>query len=197
MTEKHRNPTLMDALPYSDPPAPEQYEEYAAKLVEEEMKRVQAPRERTLPPLKFRTASMQKAYEQQQSGNSPRFSFTEQPVVTPKSKNVEEWRQAVKRARTEYERERMRGVALQVEKDTSRVGNQYKAWNALLDAELKIQQSVLQAQQKTVEAVNIRRQQHQQGAGRRLQVLDTQFKSLREKQAQLRSAIAEMEAELK
>lgn len=196
---------ILDALPYADPPLPEDYEQYALGLIEKQMKQSLPPSTTSLPEIRFRSPLMQSEYDNQAlssspSSRSPRFvasAFSHQlPTALPSdTASPEEWKQAVQQARISHEKERIRGILLQVEKDAM-IGQQWKQHNEQLARTLELRQQALASQQQAVQDINLRRQQNQQQAGKRLQVLETQRHDLVKKQRQLRTAIADIEEEL-
>ena len=192
---------VLDSLPYVDPVPPEDYEQYALALIEDEMKRQKPPSSavvKELAPLNFRTPLFQSEYEKVSQGKPL------EPLVLPSSpppvdvsdcNDKDSLMEAVQQARIEYEKERIRAVTLQIEKETG--VSQWKQWNdQVLNPLLQQNQAVLERQKLSVEQINARRQEQQQGIGKRLQVLETQYHDLVQKQFQLRQAIAGLEQEL-
>lgn len=184
---------LFDALPYVDE-LNEQYEQYALSLIEEEMNRMATPRGDRVPKLNCRTQIMQTEWEKRTAGETE--SFTMPSVKRPSSKDsLDEWKEAVKRARTTYEAERIRSINLEVDRDTM-AGKKWKNHNEKLGRLVQAQKDMFAAQQRKVQEINQRRQQSQMKTGQHLKVLETQYQELVAKQQTLKSAIAQLENEL-
>lgn len=187
-------PTVIDALPYIDP-VNDDYEQYALALIEEKMKTTRAP---TLPPLlemRFRTEFLRAEYEKRERGEEPtKFEPSPTTLATPLGSSIDEWRAAVARARIAYETERQRSMVLEVEKEEA--GYLWKAYNEQSAATHAFLQQALEAHRQALEEINHSRQQHQQGTGRELQVLTTQYESLLRKREQLERAIERLQNEL-
>lgn len=190
---------VLDSLPYVDPVPPEDYEQYALSLIEEEMKHHKPPAAVTkeLAPVNFRTPLFRSEYEKVSQGKPV------EPLVLPSppmdvsdcSDNRDSLMEAVQQARIAYEKERIRAMTLQIEKETG--VTLWKQWNdQVLNPLLQQNQDMLERQKLLVEQINARRQEQQQGMGKKLQVLETQYHDLVQKQFQLRQAIAGLEQEL-
>lgn len=185
--------SLFDSLPYVDE-LNEQYEQYALTLIEEEMKRMATPRGDRVPKLTYRTLIMEKEWEKRVAGETE--SFTLPSVKRPSSSaSLEEWKRALKRARTAYEAERIRSINLEVDKDNM-AGKKLKHHNEKLGKLVQAQKDMLAAQQKKVQEINQRRQQSQIKTGQHLKVLETQYQELVAKQQVLKGAIAQLKSEL-
>ncbi|GAX13334.1 pre-mRNA-splicing factor SPF27 [Fistulifera solaris] len=185
--------SLIDSLPYVDE-LNQQYEQYALSLIEEEMQRMAAPRGEHVPKLTCRTPMMQKEWEKRVAGKTE--TFIAPSVKRPSSKaSLEEWKEAVKRARIAYEAERIRSICLEVDKDPM-AGNKWKLHNEKLGKLVQAQKDILAEQQKKVQDINQRRQQSQTKSGQQLKVLEIQYQELVAKQQNLKSAIAQLESEL-
>lgn len=185
--------SLFDSLPYVDELS-EQYEQYALSMIEEEMKRMAAPRGDRVPKLNCRTQIMEKEWNKRVAGETE--SFVSPSVKRPSEEgSLEEWKQAVKQARIAYEAERIRSINLEIDKD-SMAAKKWKDHNEKLGKLVQAQKDMLSAQQKKVQEVNQRRQQSQMKAGQQLKVLESQYQELAAKQQLLKGAIAELENEL-
>jgi hypothetical protein len=184
-----RQTVVLDSLPYIDP-VQDDYEQYALALIEEEMSKTRPPAERKPKEIHFRTSLLQAHYEKRKT-EGPLPTFTEEPVRTPpEGATAQDWNQAVRQARTAYEKERIRGILLQIDD----VGKQWKEHNDMLSKEFIMQQQSVMRQRQAVEQINLRRQQtQQQQNGHQLQALETQYRELLTKQFQLKNAIAEMQ----
>jgi hypothetical protein len=132
---------LMDSLPYVDA-TPEDYEEYAAALIEEEMKTFHpvmnhhhhhsvstTMQQQPVMTLTFRTPLMEKEYQRLVDGDGDLNSHGEAQararaltwldsthILTPPSKKDrwEEWKRAIQEAKVAYESERVRHMTLEV-----------------------------------------------------------------------------------
>jgi hypothetical protein len=182
-----------DSLPYVDK-SHQGYEEYAATLVEQEMKRLAPRTVEPLPPMRFRSRMMQGEVERLAADRaSPTISSdTNASELTPPDQDtVSAWEDAVRRAKIAYEKERLRKTLLKLSKDGA-VAEQWKQMNALLDKLKSDLEQELQQQKGRVDAVNLQRQEEQQKMGHELHVLSTQYEQLVQKTKQLKEAIAEM-----
>jgi len=199
---------LLDGLPYIDQ-VREEYEDYAAALVEQEMQQRSASQEQLHPSLlrsklpdktnrtpllETECASKESSAEQRQS-SQPVPDLDRPALDPPSSENVEEWRRAVRRARLAYESERLRAQTLAAEKDESS-----QLWQDLVKQQLASRDVLQQAVQRTreeLQAVNKQRQDDQQQVkGRELQRLETQYWALIRKQHDLKCAIAALQRDL-
>lgn len=187
--------TMNDSLPYVDA-SNEEYEDYAAQLVEEEMKRL-APRQmEPLPPLRFRSPLMQGEYQRLSTDRqSPAVTDSVFPQ-TPAEDTIEAWEAAVRQAKIAYEKERLRKMLLKLSKEGSTV-EQWKHMNTGLEKMKSDLEKMLQEQKARVDAVNLQRQNEQQKMGQELHILSTQYDGLIDKTQQLRQAIAELKEELR
>ena len=187
---------VLDALPYVEQ-LHEDYEQYALALIDDELKK--QPTSSSMPKQsepKFRTSLMQTEYEAATNRLGPLVPFTSDSVLEPPVKNgssVQEWQDAVQKARTAYERERIRSLSLTIAKETATM--QHKAYNEMLRARVQEQSQLLERQQQVVEELNLQRQQNQQGTGQKLHVLETQYNDLVQKLFSLRNAVATLEAQ--
>ena len=195
--KRQTSSVVLDALPYADGPVSEKYEEYALSLVEEEMKKSAAPRLAPLPSIRFRSSTMKSEYTTRGSNRPPLdFLFNNTLPPTPGDEaKAEEWKEAVKKARVAHEKERVRAIVLEVEKD-ARVAQQWNKHNGTLSTKLELQQESLANKRQKVQDINMRRQQTQQQAGKKIRVLEMQYYELIKKQQQLHGAIQDIEQEL-
>lgn len=204
---------ILDALPYVDL-LDEEYEQKAFAMIEEEMSKYggkaigtkkKSSSATILPAIRFRTDIMESEFRQRMEsrGNTSaadRYLFlVEQPFTTAASEpgvtaTLAEWQDAIKRARVAYEKERIRSILLDIDKE--KCPAHWKEYNDILQQELQIQEQLLMENQRAIETVNLRRQQSQQQVGRKIQMLEAQCHSLKEKQRNLKIAIASLEEEL-
>jgi len=195
--EEEPSTVVLDALPYVDP-VNEDYEQYAIALVEEEMKKLPAPKSIPVPPIKFRTELMKGEYKQRtnRSGTFQPIDFSSTLSAPENGKDVEAWKEAARNARVAYETERLRGILLELDKEGLSAA-QWKQYNTLLAKCQEFLQKLLSEQRETVREVNLSRQQSQQQSGQELQVLTTQYGSLVQKLYQLKQAIYELEQQVR
>lgn len=188
---------VLDSLPYIDPIPPEDYEQYALALIEEEMQRQQQPPTLAeLAPVNFGTTLFQSEYEQVSKGNPL------EPLVLPSPpedvsncNDKNSLMEAVQQARVAYEKERIRSMTLQIDNETG--VSRWKQWNdSVLTPLLQQNQEMLEQQKLSVEQINARRQEQQQRVGKRLHVLETQYRDLVQKRLKLQEAIASIERSL-
>jgi DNA repair exonuclease SbcCD ATPase subunit len=195
--EPQNAPTaFLDALPYIDP-ANEEYDAMALALVEEEMRNVKGRPAEDLHPIKFATPMFEQEYERrsQREGPLPAMPFGESHKRNNNElTDIEDLREAVKRARVAYEKERLREFQLNVEKNESSI--LWKAQVEHLNQQLAVSQQRLELQRRTVEQINALRQQEQEGYGKVLDRGTRQFQELVSKRRQLQDAIAQLEEEL-
>ena len=187
---------LMDSLPYVDVPN-EDYEQYALALIEAEMK-VMAPRSLPeLAPIKFRTPAMEQEYQRYVvSGGQP--DPIEVPTSTPTAPSdgtLDNWSDAVHKARIEYESERLRGINLEVKKDAG-AALLWKGFNGNLDHDMQSMLSLLQQQKERVEQINLQRSQDQEKAGQQLSILINQYQEALQRRFQLHHATLVLEQEV-
>jgi hypothetical protein len=197
MSEDRPQPIMarLDALPYIDS-MDEDYHAHALSLVEAEMETLHAPAADVQPleAIRIRTEIFESEYEQrmQRDGPLPALLVSESSSVGVDSDDIEQVRAAVKRARIAYEKERLREVALSVERDESSVH-----WKNYLDRCLTPQHAALQAelerQRSIVEQVNLKRQREQEDFGRDLDRKSRQYNDLIAKRIQLQLAISQLE----
>ena len=185
----------MDSLPYIDQ-IHEDYEHYAASLIEEEMEKLDpaksALKVNPLPPMKFRSAILQNEYKYvAETGETPSDRPTYHSDLQPPSDDsLASWEDAVKRAKIALEKERIRGTMLELEKEGVTAG-QWKSFNEMLH-NVGIEK-VLKLQQQRVDKINIDRQEYQEHVGNDLYRLTSQYHQLVDKVYQLKSAVATME----
>jgi hypothetical protein len=194
------NSIILDSLPYVDA-VHEDYEEYALALIEEEMKQFQ-PRalSTAMPSINFRTPLMQHEYHTLVKAETNEYTARNpQDLVEsltfqlkdhlPPNTTEDEYRQAIRQARSQYEAERIRGTVLEVEKEVS--GKHWKDYNdGLLQGMQSNSQFLLQAQCAEVEEINYQRQQaQQQQLQPQLQELEQQYQTALYKRNQLEHAI--------
>jgi hypothetical protein len=184
---------MNDSLPYVDEPH-EDYEDYAAQLLEEEMKRIVPRPLDPMPAIRFRTPMMQAEFQRiSESRESP--AITDPVLKAPTLNTVDAWEAAVRQAKIAYEKERIRKVVLKISKEGSTT-EQWKQMNATLDLMKTDLERSLQEQRALVDAVNLQRQTDQQKMGQELHVLSTQHAELIDKRQQLKRAIAQLKEEL-
>ena len=187
---------MNDSLPYIDV-THEYYEEYAAHLVEEEMKRLPPRKVEALPTVRFeRSALMKGEFERLQADRAATPLIKNLPLSAPTENTVEAWEEAVRRAKIDYEKERIRRMLLKISKDGSTAAEQWKGMNAHLDVIKSDLEKSLQEQKASVDAINLQRQSEQEQMGKELHVLSTQYSNLIEKTRQLKQAVVELKEEL-
>ncbi|KAL7577594.1 hypothetical protein ACA910_015117 [Epithemia clementina (nom. ined.)] len=189
---------VLDSLPYIDETY-DDYDQYAASLIEEEMKTMKPPAmQRQERALRHPTPLLQQEYQkliEQNYDEKPNFNVKLKPPQKSTG-TVEEWEEAVQKAKIELEKERIRGMMLEIEKEGV-TAEQWKVFNKVLEDAL--QQGIeplLQAQRQQVDQINLKRQEHQEGVGNRLYVLGSQYQQLVEKVYQLKRAVATMQDEI-
>ena len=205
---------VVDSLPYIDD-YDENYDQYAASLIEEEMKTMKPrsnPKFQSSFQLRFPTPLLKHEYQQVARRRSsdgitegkpekrPKYSLKLVPPLSSSSSDggddVEAWEQAVRRARIELEKERIRGMMLEIEKEGI-TADQWKDYNDVLEQSLQYGiEPVLEKQRQQVDNVNLNRQEHQDKVGNQLEVLGSQYQQLVEKVYQLKRAVATLEAEI-
>ena len=204
---------VLDALPYVDP-INEDYEQYAAALIEQEMANSNSSAAAPLLPVHFRTPLMKEAYEKysqrqasaSSSGNPPppqkvpnfATAFVRPPTNNNNSaSSVEEWTKAVQNARVCYEIERIRGTVLEVQKNNdSSAGsaNRYRQYNDdVLAKNAELLRAAAAAQRASVDEINFSRQNDQQKIAQELHVLQTQYEEGTRKLFSLKEAVYELE----
>jgi Breast carcinoma amplified sequence 2 (BCAS2) len=195
---------VMDSLPYVDA-LPEEYEQYALALIEDEMASLHSKKLRHFPvhALNRPTEILQRGLELLAStgGTEPYTAKPEngellnQPTVfddPPASNetNLDVWRRSVNRARVEYEAERIRSVILGVEKDEQSV--LWRDWKTVQHLLLERWRKNLDEEQQAVESINADRQSDQLKKGGQLQILNGQYHDLVQKLDRLRQATTEL-----
>jgi hypothetical protein len=190
---------LMDSLPYVDE-VHEDYEHYALALIEEEMKKSKAPDLDNLPPVNFRAPLMELEYRRFiDSDGKPepiQLQGTSGLASPPNGvADVEAWRNAVKKAKSEFEAERSRSVVLEVKKDAG-AALLWKGFNEKLDHDFALLQQALTRQKELVEQINLQRSEDQQKTGKQLHILTTKYQSALERKFQLQQAIVALESEI-
>mmetsp|Transcript_22136 Transcript_22136/g.28639 ORF Transcript_22136/g.28639 Transcript_22136/m.28639 type:complete len:193 (-) Transcript_22136:220-798(-) len=188
----------MDSLPYIDE-IHEDYEQYAASLIEEEMQNMD-PGESTrkvspMAPLRFRSPLLEQEYQRVAStgelpDDRPNFKVK---LEAPVENSLEAWEEAVKKAKIALEKERIRGIMLELEKEGV-TAEQWKSYNSMLSRS-GLEPS-LQAQRQRVEVINMNRQEYQEKAGKEIHVLTSQYHQLIDKTYHLKCAVAQMEQEI-
>ncbi|CAB9519797.1 breast carcinoma amplified sequence 2 [Seminavis robusta] len=189
---------LMDALPYVDS-THEDYEQYALALIEEEMKNSKPPSDVLgLAPIKFRSPLMEAEYQRYVESDGkpepiklPKASKTQAPT----SDTLADWDESVQQARSEYERERVRSMILDVKKDSG-AALLWKGFNGNLDKELEAHQKLLNDQRQRVEQINLQRSEDQQKTGKQLEILTNQYQASLERRFRLDMAIDALEHEI-
>jgi Breast carcinoma amplified sequence 2 (BCAS2) len=188
---------LMDSLPYIDG-THEDYEEYAAALIEEEMKTFPpAPLPKQQHPIKFRTPLMEHEYHQRlidDGQNHPPLTFWNGPAAPPSSEDASEkaWQAAVQAAKVQYEGERARSMTLDVKKDSG-AALLWKGFNGTMDLQLQAAQKALHQQRQLVEQINLQRSIDQQKAGKELQLLTARYQIALERRFRLEQATTALE----
>ena len=195
---------LYDALPYIDA-THEDYDEYAAHLIEQEMKRLPPRKATPLPPVRYRSplmeAEMKRVAAQRESGGSKGAPVAvvqdAAKLEAPTQETVQAWQDAVRKAKIAYEKERIRHMTLDISKEGSTAAEQWKQMNMQLEGLKSAVDKEGQAQKAAVDAINLQRQEDQQHKGQELHILTTHYTSLVEKTHQLKEAVAELKEELK
>jgi hypothetical protein len=186
---------VLDSLPYVDA-VNEDYEQYALALIEDEMKQ-QTAEPTLIPEIRFRSSFLQSEYEQR-SSNRPGRKLPPMMTATTipsDSAPIQEGKDAVRTARIAYEKERIRGMVLEVDKDTS--ADRYKSHHEMLQQLLFGQQELLKNQLQAVQEINLQRQQYQLGqAAPSLSQFETQYAQLLQKRHQLQAAVDALEQDI-
>ena len=189
---------VLDSLPYIDDTY-EEYDQYAASLIEEEMKSSKPPAVAfKKSPFKYATPLLEHEYEKvsNESQNTGKPSYNVKLEAPSSTASVEELEEAVRTAKIEYEKERIRGLMLEIEKEGV-TAEQWKKYNGVLDDALQNGiDPLLQTQREQVDQVNLKRQEHQERVGNRLSVLGSQYQQLVEKVYLLKRAIAAIQGEI-
>jgi Breast carcinoma amplified sequence 2 (BCAS2) len=212
LEEPNPPPFVWDALPYIDV-VNEPYEQYALSLIEGEMKAMNHPssgysRPR-LPPIpepKLRTEMLHMAYQNFAEGTGkgkPSSTMDQEPVslTEPSEDTVEAWSLAVQRARIAYEKERIRSLQLEVERDEtvpSAASGRWKRYHAqVLEPQLTALQQEQEQEQLQVAMINQERQQSQRDEYQpAMYRWHGQYQDLLQKQFLLKQAIANLEVEI-
>jgi pre-mRNA-splicing factor SPF27 len=223
-SDHHSHPIVFDALPYIDI-VNEEYEQYALSLIEQEMKQLRNTnpdnqRLKPIPKLKLRTDTLQTSYQRcltEKTKNQDRdhdmkddqYSVAASPPPPPPltEDNIAAWREAVKQSRIAYEKERMRSIQVETDKDDANGGLSSKVTSAaglwkrynsqVLEPQLASLQQLQQQEQLDVATINFRRQQSQQEQYQKsLHTLNVQYHELLQKQFTLKRAIADLENEI-
>ena len=204
-SENSNAPALIyDALAYIDA-TQEDYDEYAAHLIEEEMKRLPPPLRQEQPPqVRFRSPLMQGEMKRvaamnREAGNTqtPINIKKDPPLQAPTEDSIQAWQDAVRQAKISYEKERIRHMMLDISKDGSTAAEQWKQMNAHLESVKADLELSWQQQKSAVDTINLQRQKDQQQKGQELHVLSTHYANLIEKTRQLKQAVAQLKEELK
>jgi hypothetical protein len=220
-SDHHSHPIVLDALPYIDI-VNEEYEQYALSLIEQEMKQLHNTnpdnhRLKPIPKLKLRTDTLRTSYQRcmtETTKNQDRdhdmkddqYSAAASPPP-PTEDDIAAWREAVKRSRIAYEKERMRTIQVETDKDDANGGLSSKVTSAaglwkrynsqVLEPQLASLQQLQQQEQLEVATINFRRQQSQQEQYQKsLLTLNVQYHELLQKQFTLKRAIADLENEI-
>lgn len=193
--------SLLDSLPYVDDPPGEAYEELAIQLVEKEMKEGSLT-EYEVPGLRLRSPIMQDAYrraEEVRSSGAPQEKsmdlnedYDEADLKPPLGDSIEEWEEAVRRAKVAYEKQRLRSMTNTVAKEES--VDLWKEHNTGLHDLKRYWEGALERQQKSVNELNHAREEFQKN--QELPRLEIQRDQLVAKIFQLRSAVDVMKTEL-
>lgn len=177
MPKVAKSPGILDSLPYVDEAIPDSYEDYAMSLIQEEMSKGQPAPVQQLPPSRFSndTASLE----------------TTTKLKAPSSDNIDEWKEAVQRAKIAYEQERLQSIRLQVAKETDTA--LYKAQvTAIEDTRQGLERANTTVQER-VQQVNYSRQQEQQAAGEEIRALEQEYQDRLAKIIALTAAVKELE----
>lgn len=171
------------SLPYIDA-IDEEHERRALELIEAEMQCRTRPAVPPMPP---------SILEHKMHNQGPKYSPSEALKPPNDDATVEEWEEAVRKARIAYEHERIKGIQLSV--DNTAAPPVFRALNATLCApRTEAFERKQQEQTTVVQQVNYERQRHQQDVvGPEMRALQAQCWDLVEKQRQLRQAIQELE----
>lgn len=179
----------MDSLPYVDA-ANEDYEQYALALIEAEMKEMKPPAEEEIMPVRFRTTVMENEYKRFEASDGqaePTKISLAKAAAPSEEENVEHWRAAVKKARSDYEAERLRSMIVEVKKDTG-AALLWKGFNGNLDRDMQSMNETLKEQREIVEQINLHRSEDQQEAGEQIQILTTQYQEALHRRFSLQQA---------
>uniref|UniRef100_A0A7S2YEL2 Uncharacterized protein n=1 Tax=Entomoneis paludosa TaxID=265537 RepID=A0A7S2YEL2_9STRA len=189
---------VMDSLPYIDS-IHEGYEQYAASLIESEMENSDFNVASVLPPLaplNFRTPLLDREYQRVSGVEAPekRSIFGNTKIDPPSENSVAAWEDAIKRVKVELEKERIRGLMLELEKEGV-TADQWKKFNAMLSkAQLE---PVHQIHRENIDRINMKRQEFQEDKiGKDVHVLYSQYHQLVDKVYQLKRAVAALHHEI-
>jgi flagellar biosynthesis chaperone FliJ len=186
-----------DALPYVDA-THQDYDEYAAYLLEEEMKETPPRTAEPLAAIRYRSPLMEGEYQRVTAAKAS----TEPPmpdttvVPAPTADTLEAWEAAVQRAKIAHEKERIRGTVIDICREGSTSAEQWRSMNAQLEALQASLATALQAQTAAVEAIHLARKSYQEQTQQELHVLTAHFGNLVLKTQQLKHAIALLKKEL-
>jgi pre-mRNA-splicing factor SPF27 len=213
------HPIVLDALPYIDI-VNEEYEQYALSLIEQEMKQIHNAnpdnqRLKPIPKLKLRSDTLRTSYQlcltektkNQDRDHDMKDDHDSVAVPPPTEDNIDAWREAVKQSRIAYEKERLRSIQVETDKDDANGGlsskitsaaGLWKRYNSqVLEPHLASLQQLQQQEQLEVATINFRRQQSQQEQYQKsLHTLNVQYHELLQKQFTLKRAIADLENEI-
>jgi hypothetical protein len=186
---------ILDALPYVDV-VHEDYESYALALVEQEMKKIKPRPLIKVTQIRSRPQSsiLKTELEFIASGQERPTVIGASDVHAPTS--MEEWKESIKRARAEYEAERLRSVVLDLE--GTYAPDQWKHYTSHTLETLEQQEVSLHTDQQAIlEEIHAQRQEEQMEASKTLQQLNQKWHDLIQKRHYLQMATLELEQEIK
>jgi len=196
----------LDALPYVDNPL-EPLQGQVTKLIEEEMKKHPSSLgrnylERKFPELKlaFKSPFLQSEYERVVAGKTlqsgldiTRYELQEPPLN--KKNDVSAWKSVVINAKTQLQHQYLRLENLELLNNYG--ANTYIQHNKNLEAIQKSFSALLESYKQQIEQININRKNEQLAASVTLTKLESQWKTLVEKNKEIEDACDEMERVLK
>ena len=184
-TTKSSIPVIFDSLPYIDTILPE-YEQYATLSIEQEMQQQCMERNKLHP----RVIELMQTHRHQNHQDSrkrrrmehdpnddlpatPQRPTTEDrthpdvvvdetfPSIPTDQMSLEDWNVTIKKARIAYEKERIRSLELEIDKET--LSESWKSYNQdILESLHQHYQQLLQDQNYQVTKINYERQEQQQ-----------------------------------
>lgn len=182
---------VLDSLPYVEG-VHEDYEEYALAMIEEEMKHFKPRSLKKMPTLQFRTPLMQQEYETLIVDNQyiPRPERSFQPLKIARPTTLDEWKTtAIPQAKSRFEAERIRSLALEAEKEEAILT--WKDHIVSLEHLQAQSSTALEKKRAQVEEINYQRQQTQQNQlGPQLEQLNQEYQQALYRRNQLEHAIA-------
>lgn len=190
---------VLDALPYVDV-VHEDYEAYALALVQEEMSKISppSPKNELKPISSHESTILKEEYKLIESGKQrtePAVAENKATIHVPTSDNVEEWKEAIGKARAAFEAERLRSEILQLE--SNHAPPQWKHYTSTVLQPLEQQETAAHNQISTeLQEIHAQRQQEQVEAKKTLDQLEQRYRDLIQKRHYLQMATVELEQEV-